>query len=201
MSIKYDLDIQHNNLARSLCSAALLIITIQASSISLADNVKMYDHVPSANEMANLLFPIALEPSTISKRPKTRSISFDPIETIPESTAKSLGIGLPIQFDFNSDAITHSSRPYIDELGKMLSYENLNNKMIVIEGHTDASGSAQYNQQLSLRRAQSIKRYLSDQYGIDRNRLMISGKGEYSPLSGKNPYAAVNRRVEIHKYK
>jgi len=200
MNIKNDLDIQHNSLTRNLCSAVLLIITMQASNSTLADNVKMYDHVPSANEMANMLFPKASEPSTISKRPKTRSISFDPVETIPEPTAKSVGIGLPIQFDFNSDSITRGSRPYIDELGKMLSYENLNSEKIVIEGHTDASGSAQYNQQLSLRRAHSIKRYLSDRYGIDRKRMMISGKGEYSPLSGKNPYAAVNRRVEIHKH-
>ncbi|MCK5829944.1 MAG: OmpA family protein [Methylococcales bacterium] len=200
MTIKNDLDNQHNRQTRSLCSAALLIMTMQASGITLADNVKMYDHVPSANEMANVLFPTASEPSSISKRPKTRSISFDSIKTIPEPTAKSVGIGLPIQFNFNSDSITHGSRPYIDELGKMLSFENFNKEKIVIEGHTDASGSAQYNQQLSMRRAKSIKRYLSNEYGIDRNRMMISGKGEYSPLSGKNPYAAVNRRVEIHKH-
>ncbi len=201
MNIKNDLDIHHHNLTRSLSNAALLIITMQASNITMADNVKMYDRVPSANEMANLLFPKAPEPSTISKRPKTRSISFDPIETLPEPKAHSVGIGLPIQFNFNSDAITNSSRPYIDELGKMLSYENLNNEKVVIEGHTDASGNAQYNQNLSMKRAQAIKKYLSNQYNIALSRMIISGKGEYSPLSGMNPYAAVNRRVEIHKYK
>lgn len=199
MNIKNHLDIPYH-LTRSLPNVALLIITMQASSITLADNVKMYDHVPSANEMASLLFPKAPEPSTISKRTKTRSISFDPIETIPEPKAKSVGLGLPIQFNYNSDAITNSSRPYIDQLGKMLSYENLNNEKVVIEGHTDAFGSAQYNQNLSMKRAEAIKRYLSNQYNIDLNRMLISGKGEYSPLTGKSPYAAINRRVEIHKY-
>ena len=200
MNIKNKLDIQQYSLTRSLCRAVLIIATMQASTTAHANNVIMYDHVPSANEMANLLFPNASELLTISQRPKIRSISFDPIETAPKSIAKSVGIGLPIQFDFNSDEITNSSRPYIDELGKMLSYENLINKKVVIEGHTDASGSEQYNQQLSMRRAQTIKHYLSYHYNIDRNRLVISGKGEYSPLTEKNPYAAINRRVEIHKY-
>ncbi len=200
MNTKNTLNIRHY-LTRSLSNAALLIITMQVPNTSLAENVKMFDRVPSANEMANLLFPKAPEPSTISKRPKTRSISFDPIETRLEPKAKSVGIGLPIWFDFNSDAIIDSSRPYIDELGKMLSFENLNNEKIVIEGHTDAYGSTHYNQNLSMKRALAIKKYLSNQHNIDANRLVISGKGEYKPLSGKSPYAAVNRRVEIHKYK
>ena len=200
MNIKNKLDTQQYSLTRSLCHAVLIIATMQASTAAHADNVIMYDQVPSANEMANLLFPNTSEPFTISQRPKIRSISFESIKTAPSSIEKSVSIGLPIQFDFNSDEITNSSRPYIDELGKMLSYENLINEKVVIEGHTDASGNEQYNQQLSMRRAQAIKHYLSYHYNIDRNRLVISGKGEYSPLSGKNPYAAINRRVEIHKY-
>lgn len=214
MSIKNILHHQGNGLPRSLYSVAILVITLQVPSITLADNVKMYSHVPSADEMANLLFPKASEQpaATASKRMKMRSISFDPVETTPQLAAKadlaanseqltaSVGIGLPIQFDFNSDAITSASRPYVDELGKMLSRDDLLNEKVVIEGHTDASGSEQYNQHLSMRRAQSIKQYLFNQYGIDRNRMMVSGKGEYSPLSGENPFAAVNRRVEIHKF-
>lgn len=204
---------QRSGFTHSLCCAAMLIVTMQASSVALAAKVKMYNHVPSANEMANLLFPKTdEEQATASKQIKMRSISFDPVESTPqlaakadlavnsEQSTKSVGIGLPIQFDFNSDAITHVSRPYVDELGKMLSREDLLNERVVIEGHTDASGSEQYNQQLSMRRAQSIKQYLFNQYGIDRNRMMVSGKGEYSPLTGKNPFAAVNRRVEIHKF-
>ncbi len=211
MNIENTLHHRRTPIASSLCSAVLAIISMQVSTVSVAEDVKMYNHVPSANEMANLLFPKASGQPTIPQRMKMRSISFDPVESTPqveakadlaessEQLAESVGIGLPIKFDFNSDAITSASRPYINELGKMLSREDLVNENIVIEGHTDASGSAQYNQKLSLRRAQSIKQYLFNQHGIARNRMMISGKGEYSPLSGQNPFAAVNRRVEIHK--
>ena len=212
MNTKKHLHHQHTWLTSRLYSVVLTIILMQISIVSVAENVKMYNHVPSANEMANMLFPKASEQPITSRRIKTRSISFDPVKkSTPqleakadlaenaEQLTKSVGIGLPIQFDFNSDSITSASRPYIDELGKMLSREDLLNENVIIEGHTDAVGSALYNKQLSLRRAQSIKQYLFSQYGIDRHRMMVSGKGEYQPLKGQNPFAAVNRRVEIHK--
>jgi outer membrane protein OmpA-like peptidoglycan-associated protein len=212
MSIKNDLHHQRTKLTKNLSSAVLTLIAMNISTVSVASDVKMYNHVPSANEMANVLFPKASEQSLAPKRVKMRSISFDPVkkstpqveakadlEANAEQLTKSVGIGLPIQFDFNSDSITSASRPYIDELGKMLSREDLLNENVIIEGHTDAVGSALYNKQLSLRRAQSIKQYLFSQYGIDRHRMMVSGKGEYQPLKGQNPFAAVNRRVEIHK--
>lgn len=196
------LSVTRDSLNRSLCSATLLLITLLASTITLADEVKMYSHVPSANEMANLLFPEtskSVRVRSISFVPDEKSRQFDYVEKIPQPVAESMGIGLPIKFDFDSDVITRDSRPYIDELGKMLSREDLVNETVVIEGHTDARGSEKYNLLLSMRRAQSIKRYLFKEYGIDRKRLLVSGKGEYSLLARENPFASVNRRVEIHK--
>ncbi len=197
MNTKNDLHHPRTRLVSKICSAVVAVVAIQISTVSLAENVKMYSNVPSANEMANHLFPRQ------KMRAKTRSISFDPIETATASAppaAESVGIGLPIQFGYNSDEITNESRPYIDELGKMLSRDDLRAEKIVIEGHTDASGSSQYNQQLSKRRAEAVRSYLFYKYGIERDRLVISGKGEYSPLSGQDPFAAINRRVEIHRF-
>ncbi len=204
MNIRNDLHHPRTRLTSKICSAVVAVVAIQMSTASFAENVKMYSNVPSADEMASQLFPGSVGTSrSTTKKPKTRSISFDPIETATASAppaAESVGIGLPIQFGYNSDEITNESRPYIDELGKMLSRDELRSEKIVIEGHTDASGSSQYNQQLSKRRAEAVKSYLFYKYGIERDRLVISGKGEYSPLSGQDPYAAVNRRVEIHKF-
>ncbi|MEE9425991.1 MAG: OmpA family protein [Methylococcales bacterium] len=188
------LNLQPRWTTRSLCSSILAIIALHVTLIVQAEEVKMYSSVPSAKEMANLLFP---ETST---RPKTRSISFDPAANTPTPVAQSVGVGLPIQFAFNSDEITSDSQPYIDELGQMLLLKALRDKKVVIEGHTDAIGPQQYNQQLSVKRALAVKQYLFNNYGIDSNRLVISGKGEYAPLSGKDPSSAINRRVEIHKY-
>ena len=200
MSIKNNLhDVQTRQISKQ-CRTMVAIVAMQIATVSLAEDVRMYNYVPSADEMASQLFP---QTAQLSRRPKTRSISFDPIETATAPTppaAESVGIGLPIQFEYNSDEITTASRPYLDELGKMLSRDDLQTEKVVVEGHTDASGSSQYNQQLSMRRAKAVKNYLYYKYGIEPDRLIVSGKGEYEPLSGQDPFAAVNRRVEIHRY-
>lgn len=69
---------------------------------------------------------------------------------------------------------------------------------IVIEGYTDSVGSDDKNQELSLRRAQSVRDYLISQ-GIPANRVQAVGRGEMSPIaSNDNPEGrANNRRVEI----
>lgn len=194
-------DLHHfNRQLGNLCCTVVAVVSMQFSTVCTAENVKMYSTVPSADEMASQLFPGKTQ---LKQRPKTRSISFDPVETATAPTppaAETVGIGLPIQFGYNSDEITSESRPYIDELGKMLSRDDLRTEKIVIEGHTDASGSSNYNQKLSERRANAVKDYLFYKYGIESERLVIIGKGEYSPLNGQDPYDGVNRRVEIHKF-
>jgi OmpA-OmpF porin, OOP family len=68
---------------------------------------------------------------------------------------------------------------------------------VLIQGHTDAAGSDQYNELLSQRRAFAVKRYLVSAQGIDPSRLRAVGLGEYQPLPGSDPYGAENRRVQF----
>lgn len=68
-----------------------------------------------------------------------------------------------------------------------------NQTQIEVGGHTDPSGSEEYNQQLSLRRAESVKNTLVQQ-GINPSRIRTVGYGESQPISSS---AAANRRVEI----
>jgi outer membrane protein OmpA-like peptidoglycan-associated protein len=69
---------------------------------------------------------------------------------------------------------------------------------IVVEGHTDSQGKADFNQQLSLRRAQSVRDYLVGR-GIASDRITAQGMGSTRPIaSNGNPEGrANNRRVEI----
>lgn len=71
-------------------------------------------------------------------------------------------------------------------------------KKLTITGHTDSRGKASYNQNLSKRRAESVKSYLESK-GIDPNRLMTDGKGQTSPIADNATAAgrAENRRVEL----
>jgi outer membrane protein OmpA-like peptidoglycan-associated protein len=71
------------------------------------------------------------------------------------------------------------------------------NQKVVIEGHTDAVGTEPYNEELSQRRAQSVRRYLVATHGIEPTRLQAVGLGEHDPLPGRNPLAGENRRVQF----
>ena len=58
-------------------------------------------------------------------------------------------IGLPIKFGYNSDQILSESKEYLDVVGEMLNLSDYASERLVIEGHTDASGSDRYNEKLS----------------------------------------------------
>ncbi|MBZ2168116.1 OmpA family protein [Marinobacter sp. F4216] len=69
---------------------------------------------------------------------------------------------------------------------------------VLIEGHTDNIGSAQFNQTLSLKRADSVRRYLTD-HGVQSRRLTVSGLGIERPVAGNESAMGrqQNRRVEV----
>lgn len=100
-----------------------------------------------------------------------------------------------VQFDYNSAEI--KGRRDIDILNRVGElYTDYPDCRLRIEGHADATGSYDYNQGLSERRAEAVAAYLG-QIGIQSKRLKSVGKGESEPLSDRDPYAPENRRVEF----
>lgn len=73
----------------------------------------------------------------------------------------------------------------------------LSNSRIVLNGHTDATGSNEYNLELSERRAVSVRHYLLAHFPIEDSRLISIGFGEERLKNTYDPEAAENRRVEI----
>lgn len=103
-----------------------------------------------------------------------------------------------INFDFNSDKIKDESKQTLDQIVGILK-ENSDWKMTV-EGHTDNIGGESFNQTLSEKRANAVKKYLTDA-GIDESRLTAKGVGLSKPVSTNDTEAgrARNRRVELVK--
>lgn len=101
-----------------------------------------------------------------------------------------------INFDFNSDKIREESKQTLDQVVNILK-ENTDWKM-TIEGHTDNIGGESFNQTLSEKRANAVKKYLTDA-GIDESRLSAKGAGMSSPVAKNDTEAgrARNRRVEL----
>ena len=101
-----------------------------------------------------------------------------------------------ISFDYNSAQLTHSFQNSLDKVADILT--RYPRSSIRITGHTDSRGSTEYNQQLSLQRAQSVGYYLSDR-GVGSSRIITEGRGESQPRATNDTEAGrqLNRRVEM----
>lgn len=106
-------------------------------------------------------------------------------------------IDMEIYFDYDSAKINQRSLPKLKELGEALSDEKLKGETFMIAGHTDAVGSNSYNQSLSERRADSVRKHLMDKYGLDISKLIAIGYGEEQLKLPDAPNDGQNRRVQV----
>jgi outer membrane protein OmpA-like peptidoglycan-associated protein len=105
-------------------------------------------------------------------------------------------VNLNIPFELNSSALKPQASEQLKQLEMALNSAALGKDRFVVAGHTDAKGSAQYNKQLSLRRAQAVKQFLIAK-GMDPSRLDTVGYGSDKLLAPDKPEDSSNRRVEI----
>jgi outer membrane protein OmpA-like peptidoglycan-associated protein len=127
----------------------------------------------------------------------TRSLSQTEREEIAAIVKDKPKIDLEINFDYNSADISAKSLPSVQALGRALSNAELKGSTFVVAGHTDAAGGEAYNQELSERRAESIKRYLVDKYSITGTDLVTVGYGKSKLKDPNQPMAETNRRVQV----
>lgn len=107
-------------------------------------------------------------------------------------------LSLPqITFDFDSATLKPEARTVLQNLGTALNRGLANQKEFVLEGHTDSVGTAEYNAQLSLRRAEAAKTFLVDEMKVDPARLKAVGKGWDGLADPCHPRAADNRRIVV----
>lgn len=105
-------------------------------------------------------------------------------------------LSLLIQFDFDSARVKPESQQALANLAVALQSKELGQYKFAVEGHTDAKGRADYNQRLSAQRADAVRDILAMQ-GVERARLVASGKGASELANSADPGAAENRRVRI----
>ncbi len=161
-----------------LVMPALLLGGLGAAPQCVGDQTqpRIFDHAPDPRALAEILFP-----------PRYRGAH-------PGAPGED-AFGMIINFEFDSADIKPESELMLDSVGRMMDLNRVGRRAIVIEGHTDAVGTAGYNQALSERRAGAIKRYLIDRFYIDPERLVVVGKGEHDLHDRDNPEAGVNRRA------
>lgn len=109
---------------------------------------------------------------------RTRSLSTAEREQIAAIVEDKPKIDLEINFDYNSDRVSAKSLPSVQALGRALANPELRGSTFIVAGHTDAAGSDTYNQDLSERRADSIKHYFVEKSGIPAADLLTVGYGK-----------------------
>ena len=128
----------------------------------------------------------------------TNKITFVRADQMQKALADSGRISLyGIQFDFDKDAIKPESKATLDEIAKLFSSDA--DLRLLVVGHTDAKGGADYNDELSKRRAANVVAALSRVYGVDATRLTARGAGASEPLAPNDTEEgrAKSRRVEL----
>ena len=171
--------VSHQLFNKGLLGLTCFFCTLTASAEKM-DDIVLMDSVPSAYQLAKVLFPSP-----------TRGLY------VHEAEPESEKIAFVLSFEYNSAKVMKESLPYLDAVGKMLAQKNLSKRKLIIEGHADAKGGHVYNQGLSERRAQTVKRYLVSVHGIEASRLLSIGKGDTELLDYEHPYSKMNRRVQF----
>lgn len=105
-------------------------------------------------------------------------------------------ISSDLLFPTNSSYLTEKAKAELDKLAAILKNDKVSN--VRVEGHTDATGTVEYNQWLSEKRANSVKKYLADA-GTTDSRIKAVGVGQTKPVAeNKTPEGRQkNRRVEV----
>jgi len=113
----------------------------------------------------------------------------------PYELTETVEMELSINFAYDSDEVPESFLHEVERAAQFLKrYADVE---AVIEGHTDSTGPAAYNQKLSERRAEAVRRLLTERYGIDASRLQAVGHGESQPIADNDTPEGrlANRRV------
>ena len=126
-----------------------------------------------------------------AERVKTRGIRIE--QSATEARAV---VDLNIPFERDSSELQPQAATQLRELETALNSPALAKDRFLIAGHTDAQGDAEYNRQLSLRRAATVTQFLIA-HGIAAERLQSAGEGETRLLTPDEPDSPANRRVEI----
>jgi OOP family OmpA-OmpF porin len=114
----------------------------------------------------------------------------------PKPVTEKVTFAADVFFDFDKSVLKPEGKAKLDDLVGKLKTVAL--EVIIAIGHTDAIGSSEYNQKLSVRRAEAVKAYLVSK-GIEPNRIYTEGKGKTQPIADNRTAEgrAKNRRVEI----
>jgi len=122
----------------------------------------------------------------------------------PAMSNKTMGVSSPsltmhLEFEYNSAKLTPDATRYLESLAKALQGGSLSRYIYAIQGHTCNLGKKDYNQKLSLKRAESVMAFLSTATGFPKEQFEVEGLGDTKPVVANDTEEnrQKNRRVVI----
>ncbi|MEC5159837.1 MULTISPECIES: OmpA family protein [unclassified Janthinobacterium] len=130
--------------------------------------------------------PLPVEPTPVQPQP----------QPAPVVVSEKVSLAAEALFDFDKSVLKPEGKAALD--GLLAQLQGMNTEVMITVGHTDSVGSPQYNQKLSIRRAEAVKAYVVSK-GLDTSRVYTEGKGEAQPLADNKSAEgrAKNRRVTV----
>jgi outer membrane protein OmpA-like peptidoglycan-associated protein len=175
------------SLAIALAAAVLLAVSGALAQTAPPDATNM-----GADAIVQALTPKLAPGGYQSRSYQPRGVIIEePVDAPPPS------IDLYINFDFDSAALGTDAQLTLKTVGTALADPRLRGFSFRIAGHTDARGTAEYNIDLSHRRAEAVRQHLIYYYSIAAERITSEGYGKSRLLDPQHPEDGINRRVEI----
>jgi outer membrane protein OmpA-like peptidoglycan-associated protein len=205
-------------LARRLIGALIAGSALAPAAALAQDDVILFQDVPTAAELDAVLFggePAATRglgtravrfhresaPAAQAAAPAAQAAAApsaracDVSET--DAPASGTALGFNLLFAFDSTEMVGDSKQFLDRLGEVLSQPKNAQKVLLVRGHTDATGGDCYNLDLSQARARAARDYLVSAWRVAPERLEVEGFGEARLLPEVDPADGLNRRVEF----
>jgi outer membrane protein OmpA-like peptidoglycan-associated protein len=182
-----------------VAAAAAAVATVWYGPVA-AQSIKQLGSSASTEALIQALTPSGAPGAEEEGAFRTRGIRLQ--SASPANQSRPAGgaaptIALDVKFELDSTALSPEAKELVKNLAAAVNSEQLKKYKFRLEGHTDSTGSAAYNLALSKRRAESVRNYMVQAFGVPSSRLEAVGYGLQRPLDPANPESGVNRRVQV----
>ena len=176
----------------------MMFVVTAAQAESRAGGMPELTSDPSIKSCDCRLFPECCPQPVVEPPPPPppEPVAPPPPPPPPEPVKEKVTITLNVEFDTNKAIVKDK---YYDDIKRVVDFmKEFPDTTAEIGGHTDSVASDAYNQKLSERRANSVRQYIIDKFGIDGSRLTAVGYGESKPIADNSTAEGrqKNRRVE-----
>lgn len=152
-------------------------------------------NVSKAFRRTNLPDPSSNRCQTQSRASSNKNLEVVDVPYVDDNSVQH--VDMNIQFETGSDRVSADGKRLLSKAASALNSDQLINFKFAVAGHTDNTGDAKINLELSCARAIAVKNYLV-QRGVEPSRLSTYGFGSTRPLDGSGA-SATNRRVEVRR--